>query len=87
MKNIKKMMTALTLTLVLFGSATFANAGIIITGNATEPQPCTVDTNIAKWGVILTDLTGIIITGNATGIIITGNAKDLPVDCGILITG
>lgn len=83
MKNIKKMMTAVTLMMVLMVGTSFG--GVIITG-AQDQQPCTEQPNTVKGGVvIMSDITGVIITGLA-GVIITG-LKDTPVDCGVIITG
>jgi hypothetical protein len=85
--------TAVLAATLLLGSITAnANGGIIIGGNLTKTEdPCTVnDSEKSLTGIIVTDLTGIIIGGNFvnTGIIVTDlTTKDAPVNCGIIIGG
>lgn len=89
MNTLKGWITTTVLMATLMVSTTFANGGIIIVGrNRSAPAPCTEtkkgdDKNAI--GIIITGV-GIIITG-LTGIIITGGAEQPPVDCGIIIVG
>jgi hypothetical protein len=83
MKNIKKMMTAATLMMVLMASTSFG--GIIVHATDT-PQPCTSAETSKKFGVILSDITGIIVhLTTTTGIIVHVSRTDVPVDCGIIV--
>ena len=96
MTNFKNIVAAITLTVIIASSATFANAGILI-GDATMP---TCQANPGKGekvdsGILLGDLTGIItagltgiITAGFTGIITAGKTTDDgPVNCGIITAG
>lgn len=90
MKNIKKMMMAMSLLAVLMVGNTYA--GILIQGkNSGNPDPCN-DATSAKTGVILSDVkegiliqgfTGILIQG-FTGILIQGIKEETPA-CGIIL--
>jgi uncharacterized protein YybS (DUF2232 family) len=91
MKNIKKMMTAATLMMVLMVGTSFG--GVLIQGISNqEPQPCTAE--ISKSGIILSDATGILIQGitgiliqGFTGVLIQGSKDESPTQCGVLIQG
>jgi len=90
MKNIKKMITAATMMMVLMVGTSFG--GIILT-SAQQPQTCTEDTvntsvkggvilsDVSGTGIILTSVTGIILT-SLTGIILTSVTAT---ECGIII--
>lgn len=81
MKNIKKVITAATLTMVLMVGTSFG--GVIVT-DAQQPQPCNAETNISKIGtIILSDIIGVIVT-DLTGVIVT-DANDRT-DCGVIVT-
>lgn len=88
MKTIKKMMTAATLMMVLMVSATFG--GVIVHSNE-NPQPCTT-AETSKGGVILSDITGVIvhITGvivhlGSGGVIVHVSKNQPTVDCGVIV--
>lgn len=82
MKNIKKMIAAVTMMMVLMVGTSFG--GLIVTDAQQPQQPCTANTNnTAKSGVILSDATGIIVMF-ITGIIVI-NSRETPVDCGIIV--
>jgi hypothetical protein len=95
MTNFKNIVAAITLTVILASSATFANAGILL-GDATQPS-CTQAPDKGEKvnsGILLGDLTGIItagltgiITAGFTGIITAGKTSDGPVNCGIITAG
>lgn len=80
MNTIKKMMTTATLMMVLMVGTSF---GGLILADRQEQQPCTVQTNIAKSGVILSDFTGIILADLAG--IILASARSERVDCGLIL--
>jgi hypothetical protein len=88
MKNIKKMLTAATLMMVLMVGTSFG--GVIVHANET-PQPCTAETTKEKAGVILSDMTGVIVhfTGvivhATTGVIVHVSRTEAPVDCGVIV--
>jgi hypothetical protein len=87
MKNLRKLLTAVTLMAVLMISASTARAGILMSDfKGNETQPCTETKMDSKtnWGIVITSLTGIVIT-SFTGIVIT-SAVETPVDCGILMS-
>ena len=81
MKNIKKMMTAATLMMVLMVGTSF---GGVILANSNEQQPCTERTPTIKTGVILADLTGVILA-DFTGVILAAIAKSQTMDCGVIL--
>jgi len=98
MRNLKRIIAATTMAMVLLIGSTFANDGIIVLGaktsgttRTTEPksQPCT---DKSATGIIVTDLTGIIVLG-FTGIIVTDFAGCTPTDTksssatGIIVLG
>jgi hypothetical protein len=87
MKNLKKLLTATTLFILLIVSASSAKAGLLVSDLVdNNPQPCIETSKDSKldWGIVVTGFTGIVVTG-FTGIVITG-AVDTPVDCGILMS-
>ncbi|HEX8737414.1 MAG TPA: hypothetical protein VF721_18920 [Pyrinomonadaceae bacterium] len=67
MKNIKKMMTTVTLMMVLMVSTSFG--GVIVHARSENPQVDTTE-NIGrgKGGVILSDIPGVIV--HITGVIV-----------------
>ena len=75
MKNLRKLLAAITLMTVLIVSASTARAGILMTDGlkADDPQPC-VETKVDS---------GILVT--FTGILVTFKS-DSQTDCGILVT-
>ena len=80
MKTIKKMMTAVTLMMVLMVGTSFG--GVFVT-SLQEPQPCTAETNITKSGVvILSDIVGVFVT-SLTGVFVTNSREN--VDCGVIV--
>jgi hypothetical protein len=96
MTNFKNIAAAITLTVIIASSATFANAGIMLS-DLTAPPTCTQAPTTkgekVNSGILLGDLTGIItagltgiITAGFTGII-TAGAADGPVNCGIITAG
>jgi hypothetical protein len=87
MKNLRNLLTAVTLMVVLMISVSTSKAGILMSDfKSGETQSCTETKTKFKtnWGIVITSLTGIVIT-SFTGIVIT-SAADTPVDCGILMT-
>jgi hypothetical protein len=95
MTNFKNIVAAITLTVIIASSATFANAGILL-GDATQPSCTQAPTTKEKvdTGILISDLTGIItagftgiITAGFTGIITAGKTSDGPVNCGIITAG
>jgi len=84
MKNIRKAIAAVTMMMVLMVGTSFA--GI----DAPEQQPCT-STETPKGGVILSDMTGVIVhlTGVivhfTTGVIVHVSRTETPVDCGVIV--
>jgi CDP-diacylglycerol pyrophosphatase len=87
MKSIKKVITAATLMMVLMVGTSFG--GVIVHANE-NPQPCTsVDTS--KGGVIMSDMTGVIVhfTGVIVhltmGVIVHISRTETPVDCGVIV--
>lgn len=95
MTNFKNIVAAITLTVAIASSATFANAGILL-GDATMPS-CTEAPGKGEKvnsGILIGDLTGIItagftgiITAGFTGIITAGATDNGPVNCGIITAG
>ena len=81
MKNLRNLLAAVTLMMVLMISATTAKAGIMMTDGLKNdnPQPCTETNGDAKtnWGIIVQGFTGIIVQG----------AVDMSIDCGIIVQG
>lgn len=69
MKNIKKIVTTLSLAGIIMMGVTATNAGIIMSGR-TETKPCTPETKV-DHGIIMSGYTGIIMSG-FTGIIMSG---------------
>lgn len=87
MKNLRNLLAAILLVMVLMVSTSSAKTGLLVSDLTDQnPQVCIETKNDTKldWGVIVTGLTGVIVTG-FTGVIVTG-AADSPVDCGILMT-
>jgi hypothetical protein len=87
MKNLRNLLTTITLMVVLMTSVTTAKAGILMSDlKGDDTQSCTETKTDSKtnWGIVITSLTGIVIT-SLTGIVIT-SVTDAPVDCGILMT-
>jgi hypothetical protein len=80
MKNIKKVITAATLMMVLMVGTSF---GGIILADAQQPQPCTAQPS-TKSGIILSDLTGIILA-QLTGIILADVKDTTTTNCGIIL--
>jgi hypothetical protein len=95
MTNFKNIVAAITLTVVLASSATFANAGILL-GDATMPPACTqAPTKGEKVdsGILIGDLTGIVVAGftgivvaGFTGIVVAGKSGETT-NCGIVVAG
>jgi len=94
MTNFKNIVAAITLTVILASSATFANAGVLI-ADATQPTCTQAPTKGEKVnsGILVSDLTGIVVAGltgivvaGLTGIVVAG-ATDGPVNCGIVVAG
>lgn len=88
----KKLLTTVTLAVVMTFTATFANAGITVSDFAPQNDPCTANSTSSKEGIIINSSTGIIInslTGiiinSLTGIIINSATDTPPVNCGIII--
>lgn len=88
----KKTLTTLLLATVLTFGATFANAGIIVAGIASNGSgdPCTAQ-ETARDGIIVAGIKGIIVAG-FTGIIVAGVedvivAGDKEQTCGIIVAG
>lgn len=87
MKNLRNLLAAITLMVVLMVGTSSAKTGLLVSDlNGNNPQPCSEkkDDSKTEWGIIITSFTGIIIT-SFTGIIIT-DVVETPVDCGIIIT-
>jgi hypothetical protein len=86
MKNLKKFATTLALAGIIMMGASSAKAGLLMsdfTGGSND-QPCSTKVDS---GILMSDLTGIII-GGFTGIII-GGLKDnncVKADSGILMS-
>lgn len=92
MTNFKNIVAAITLTVIIASSATFANAGIMI-GDATQPTCQTNRGDKVDSGILIGDLTGIVVAGftgivvaGFTGIVVAGKT-DGPVNCGIVVAG
>ena len=86
MTNFKNIVAAITLSVIIASSATFANAGILLS-DATQPS-CTQAPGKGEKvnsGIMVSDFTGIIIFG-LTGIVVARNVSDEgPVNCGIVV--
>lgn len=95
MRNIKKMVAALTMAGIIILSTSFANAGIIVAGakgdapgKASSTQQCSDPSSTGRInaGIVVAGLTGIVVAG-FTGIIVVG-AVDSPITtCGIVVAG
>jgi hypothetical protein len=92
MKNLRNLLTGFVLGAILLLGVGKTNAGILMTDlKGDSPQLCTETENKANDGVIVTGLTGVIVTGfgvivtGLTGVIVTGAVED-KADCGILMT-
>ncbi len=70
MKNLKNLMTAVTLLAVLVMGAISTNAGVLIGDRTAAENTCTTDTKFDA-GIIISEIVGIII-GGRVGIIIGG---------------
>ncbi len=86
MKNLKNMLAAITLAVVLMVGT--ANAGILMSDLNSDNQPSCTQTDKENGGIIIHDATGIIIAGftgiiiaGFTGIIIAG-FNETPTTCG-----
>jgi len=96
MTNFKNIVAAITLTVIIASSATFANAGILVSDLANTPTSCTQTPDKGERvnsGILVSDLTGIVVAGltgivvaGLTGIVVAG-ATDGPVNCGIVVAG
>lgn len=93
MKNLKNLMTAVTLFAVLVLGTASANAGILLgdRGVSTE-DPCAENDTKFDMGIIVAGFTGIIVAGRGgiivagrDGIIVAGKGGDTQVNCGILM--
>jgi len=88
MRSFKKVITAATLMMVLMVGTSFG--GVIVHSNE-NPQPCSAEISKGKGGIILSDVTGVIvhITGVivhlTTGVIVHVSRTDTPVDCGVIV--
>jgi hypothetical protein len=83
MKNIKKVITAAALMMVLMVGTSFG--GVLVQGISSEnPEPCTAQTS--KGGVVLMDIVGILVQG-LTGVLVQGVRTEAPVECGVLVQG
>jgi hypothetical protein len=71
MKNLRNLMTAVTLMAMLVIGTVSANAGIIVAGRG-ECTDTKTETTV-DWGIIVAGFTGIIVAG-FTGIIVAGKA-------------
>ena len=82
MKNLRNLMAAVTLAMVLMVGTSMANTGILMTDlKGDDTQPCT-ETKV-DWGVIIHSVTGVIIH-SVTGVIIH-SATDTNTNCGVII--
>ena len=96
MTNFKNIVAAITLTIIIASSATFANANVgVLIADATQPTCTQAPTKGEKVnsGILVSDLTGIVVAG-LTGIVVAGftgivvaGATDGPVNCGIVVAG
>ena len=80
MKNLKNMLAAMTLAVVLMVGTANAGTGLLLSDLTSNNQtPCT-QTSRENGGIILSDYTGIIVLG-FTGIIVLG-LNETPTNCG-----
>lgn len=96
MTNFKNIVAAIALVAIIGTSATFANAGILVSDKSNTPCTAQVDTKDVKgadWGILVSDLSGIIVAG-FTGIIVAGKdgiivagKEQAPAECGIIVAG
>lgn len=86
MKNLRNLMNAVTLMVVLVMGAVSANAGILLSDRKvnTNTDPCSTDTKVDS-GIIVAGFTGIIVAG-FTGIIVAGKGEETT-NCGIIVAG
>ena len=92
MKNLRNLMNAVTLMLVLVIGAVSANAGILLSDRSVKSDPCSTDTKVdsgiivaGATGIIVAGFTGIIVAG-FTGIIVAGKGEETT-NCGIIVAG
>lgn len=79
MKNLRNLLTAVTLMAMLVIGTVSANAGIIVAGRG-ECTDTKAETTI-DWGIIVAGFVGIIVAGRTDGIIVAGRND------GIIVAG
>ena len=97
MTNFKNIVAAITLTVIIASSATFANAGVLLGDLTPTPRRCTQapDTKGERVnsGILVGDLTGIVSSrfNRHSSRRVHGNRSswrnDGPVNCGIVVAG
>ena len=79
MNNFKKMVAAITLTVMLSMSTVMADPGILLGDRTSNPNPAPCKEQGPDNGILVSDLTGgIIVFGLTGGIIVFG--KTTPTD-------
>jgi hypothetical protein len=89
MKNLKNLMTTVTLLAILVIGTGSANAGILMSDfTGGQEDPCTEGPTKYNSGILMSDFTGVILHG--FGVILHGFGTDKggdgQVDCGILMS-
>jgi hypothetical protein len=86
MTNFKNIVAAITLTVIIASSATFANAGLLVSDFTNNTPSCTQAPDTKGERVNAGVLLGDLIIAGLTGIVIARNFSDEgPVNCGIVI--
>jgi hypothetical protein len=85
MKNFKNIVAAITLTVIIASSATFANAGLLVSDLTSNTPTCQADPGKGEKvnsGILVSD----IIMAALTGIVVARSMpSEGPVNCGIVV--
>jgi len=82
MKNIKKMITAATLMMVLMVGTGFGGVLVHLNETPETPLPCSAETS--RGGVILSDVTGVLVH-LTFGVLVHVSRTDTTTECGVIV--